>query len=134
MIFETLVFFKFTGLMHNFLLKLPKNIDYSQLDKGWTFRQCPDFIFDSHCFKNTFKLYPNIASYHKICIIFLNSATTVTITSLLLGLIISTTSEFTPLISLYKLFFFLFLNLSSSSGVLSLLFSASSTHIVSSVH
>lgn len=80
-IFETWVFFKFTGLMHNFPLKLSKNIGYSRLDKGWTFRQCPDFIFDSHCFKNIFKLYPTIVSYHKSSISFPNTGTIVMITS-----------------------------------------------------
>lgn len=130
LIFETSVFFKLTGLMHNFLLKLSKNIDNSQLGKRWTFRLCPNFIFDSHCFKNIFKLCPIIVSYDKSCINLPNT-TMVMITSLLLKLVISVSSEFAPQISLYKHFFFLIFKVLQDSC---LLFSASSTHFVSSVH
>lgn len=92
--------------MHNFLLKLSKNIYNSQLGKCWTVRLCPNCIFDPHCFKNTFKLCAIIVSYHKSCINLPNT-TMVMITSLLLKLIISAFSEFAPQISLYKHFFFL---------------------------
>lgn len=54
--------------MQNFLFKLPKNIVNSQLGNGWIFRISPNFIFDSHCFKTTFKLCPLLI---KVVLIFL---------------------------------------------------------------